>query len=217
MSLPGNHIFNALVCISDKAIVKHVSESWLVWVSRNRGPVFTTSAVFLTCIATVVLASAQLKTVRQNRAQIRLSRIQFNRQFLGQEYESIILLMTKVSDVFKTWLGEIKQRKDFKALDVVPLDELLAQNELGLSVEIKRHLYPNAVIDPLFLQWRDSFERLGTVFKGLLEMDANQLDDDGTLPEAIILATIPRMEAGIAELEKQRDVILAAMSEELKI
>jgi hypothetical protein len=127
------------------------------------------------------------------------------------------MLMTKVSDVFKTWLVEIKQRKDFKALDVVPLDELLAQNELGLSVEIKRHLYPNAVIDPLFLEWKDSFERLETVFKGLLDIDASQLDDGGTLPEAIILATIPRMEVGIAKLEKQRDVILAAMSEELKI
>jgi len=113
-----------------------------------------------------------------NRRTINDSRKQFNRQFMGKPYETIVHLITDTLEPMLKWSRDLEDRKvpDVDEFQGLRLDvaEVLKQKENSKSLPIQLSLYPHDDINRLVYAW---MERLLKVLSSLDQLKEQEVFD----------------------------------------
>lgn len=192
--------------------------NWSSWISRHPNEFLQTTGALLTGLATLVLAVITIVMYQGNSRLIALNTKQFNRRFLSQIYEDLLLLMTDTLDTIRGWISDLENSTNgFIAGNTVSKEEVERQRGVAIKVGIKMDLYPNEKINPLSNDWMGLLGEEMTEFASLYREEYRDKYGRYAIPDADRLEAIKRLKAIADDLDSRREAIAKAMSVELRL
>lgn len=198
--------------------VENSFTNWTSWVSRHPNEFLLTTGALVTGIATVVLALITIVLYKSNSRLIKLNVKQFNRRYISQLYEDLLLLMNDTLGTVNSWVTDLQNStQGFMPGITVSREEVQRQRKVAIETGIKLDLYPNAQINPLIQDWMGLLAAEMIEFAGLYNENERDAKGNYTISDERRSAAIMRLKETAEKLESQKVAIIQAMSLELRI
>lgn len=192
--------------------------NWISWVSRHPNEFLLTSGALVTGFATFALALLTIVLYKGNLHLIALNTKQFNRRFLSQVYEDLLLLMHDTVQTIRVWIADLQNSSQgFLPGRTVTTEEVERQRAVAIRVGIKMDLFPNPKINPLSNAWMTLLGEEMQEFANLYKEENRNVNGNYLISDDDRFAAIERLSTRAADLDFQREEIAKAMSVELSL
>lgn len=190
--------------------------NWSSWVSRHPNEFLLTTGTLITGLATVTLAIITIILYRGNLQLIELNTSQFNKRFVGQRYEELLLLMNDTLKTIRDWISDLENcTGGFIPRNTVRREEVERQRDVAKVVAIKMDLYPDETINPLTIEWMLLLSEEIQAFSSLYKEENRDGQGNYYIAEADRRVAIDILTTNVNALESKREAIAKAMSVKL--